>query len=848
MSAGSILAVDQKEAAAAPARTLEGLLLVALTAVQLLLLAFVVRVFELESRGLYHTLLLSVAGFSVHALLPKRWRMACFALLSLASVGLLFGQAGLWVVGFGALVIGLSLVPIRFGAQMGLLLGMMVVLGLARQEVFPVAMPAYIWPVIAGMFMFRLVLYFYTIKHEGRPKDLWGTVAYLFMLPNAVFPFFPIVDYKSFLRRHYDAPESALYARGIAWMVRGLTHLLLYRVVYHYVVLDPAVLRTLGDVVQYCLQTYLLYLRVSGQFHLIIGLLYLFGFRLPPTHHLYFLADSFTEVWRRVNTYWKDFMMKVAYHPTFFRLRKLGTDRAIVLSTIIVMLITWLLHGYQKFWIVGGSPFSAVDTVFWLILGTLVVLSAVWDLYRAKRREPPRTGYDLARAVRTLFVFGSVCMLFTLWTSESLDGFLNIMRVARNVDARGVVLLLGIVALFLAVGGRSWGDADIRELTLQPIPMPTMLKHGGAYSIALLGLVGLAQPEVRTRLGPTAAGVITQIASSRLNQRDEDQLTRGYYESISSPNRLSGQLWDVRQEQPADWINIEETSGFRTRPDFLASDLVPGQTITFKRQTFRINSHGMHDREYTVAKPEHTYRIAIFGASPVMGPGVPDGQAFESLLEDRLTALGAASGWRVEVLNFGVAGYSGLQQVEKLETQALAFHPDLLIITSLPPDRLPEALHLGYVIRGKVPVPDSALRAALAPLDSSASPDAILRAVSPIMDSLIASVVVRTDQAARNTGAKAALLVLRLPEYADSRDRVMVKEAKRLGMPVIDLSQPYGTFPEGHYRLADYDRHWNLAGHQLIADKLEDELRRRAAELGLPPLWNPAPGAGPARP
>jgi len=847
MSVGSVLTVD-KEAAAAPTRAIEGRLLVALTAFQLLLLALVVRQFELESRGLYHTLLLSVAGFTLQALLPKRWRMACFAGISLASVVLLFGTAGLWVLGFGAMVIGLSLLPIKFGARMVLLLGIMILLGLARQELLPLALPAYIWPVIAGMFMFRLVLYFYTIKHEGTPKDLWGTVAYLFMLPNAVFPFFPIVDYKSFLRRHYDAPESALYARGISWMVRGITHLLLYRVVYHYVVLDPAVLRTLGDVVQYCLQTYLLYLRVSGQFHLIIGLLYLFGFRLPPTHHLYYLADSFTEVWRRVNTYWKDFMMKVAYHPTFFKLRKLGTDRAIVLSTIIVMLITWLLHGYQKFWIVGGSPFSAVDTVFWVILGTLVVISAIWDLHRAKRREPPRTGYDLARAVRTLVVFGSVCLLFTLWTSESLTGFLNVMSVARNVDLRGVLLLAGIVVLFLAVGGRVWGEADIRELTLRPIPLATNLKHGGAYSMALLGLVALVQPEVRTRLGPTAAGTIAQIASSRLNQRDEDELTRGYYESISSPNRLSGQLWDVKQEQPADWINIEETSGFRTRPDFLASDLVPGQTIIFKRQNFSINSHGMHDREYPVAKPEHTYRIAIFGASPVMAPGVPDGQSFESLLEDRLTALGAASGWRVEVLNFGVAGYSGLQQVEKLETQALPFHPDLLIITSLPPDRLPEALHLGYVIRGKVPVPDSALRAALAPLDSAAPPDAILRAVAPIMDSLLASVVVRTDRAARNTGAKAALLVLRLPEYADSRDRVMVREARRLGMPVIDLSQPYGTFPEDHFRLADYDRHWNLAGHQLIADQLEGELRSHAAKLGLPPLWDPAPRAGPARP
>ena len=63
------------------------------------------------------------------------------------------------------------------------------------------------------------------------------------------------------------------------------------------------------------LGTFLLYLRVSGQFHLIVGLLHLFGFRLPETHKLYYLAHSFTELWRRINIYWTDFMMKPVFYP-----------------------------------------------------------------------------------------------------------------------------------------------------------------------------------------------------------------------------------------------------------------------------------------------------------------------------------------------------------------------------------------------------------------------------------------------------------------------------------------------------------------------------------------------------
>ncbi len=86
----------------------------------------------------------------------------------------------------------------------------------------------------------------------------------------------------------------------------------------------------LGDLVQFMLGTFLLYLRVSGQFHLIVGLLHLFGFRLPETHKLYYLAHSFTELWRRINIYWTDFMMKTVFYPTYFQVKKLGPSTALV--------------------------------------------------------------------------------------------------------------------------------------------------------------------------------------------------------------------------------------------------------------------------------------------------------------------------------------------------------------------------------------------------------------------------------------------------------------------------------------------------------------------------------------
>jgi D-alanyl-lipoteichoic acid acyltransferase DltB (MBOAT superfamily) len=137
-------------------------------------------------------------------------------------------------------------------------------------------------------------------------------------------------------------------------MWRGVLQLILYRLVYYQVTIDSVDVENLGDLAFYMLSTFLLYVRISGHFHLIVGMLHLFGFNLPETHHRYFLASSFTDFWRRINIYWKDFMLKVFYYPAYFRLRSLGETKALVLATTVVFIATWFLHLVQWFWIRGS--------------------------------------------------------------------------------------------------------------------------------------------------------------------------------------------------------------------------------------------------------------------------------------------------------------------------------------------------------------------------------------------------------------------------------------------------------------------------------------------------------------
>ena len=99
--------------------------------------------------------------------------------------------------------------------------------------------PAAFWPVLGSMFMFRLIVYVYETRHESTRAPAAHVLAYFFPLPNVSFTLFPVLDFKTFRRTYYDRDDYTIYQSGIAWMVRGLSHLLVYRIVKHQVLPAP---------------------------------------------------------------------------------------------------------------------------------------------------------------------------------------------------------------------------------------------------------------------------------------------------------------------------------------------------------------------------------------------------------------------------------------------------------------------------------------------------------------------------------------------------------------------------------------------------------------------------------
>ena len=585
---------------------------------QLVLVLMVVHVYQIEGDSFRRLTLFAAGGFVGSLLLPVTWRLSYFALLSMAGVLLIMGPVdGAWLLTIGMAIIGICHLPAPMPLRVVLVLLVAAAFAVIRSGMVESPWPTAIWPILGSMFMFRLILYMRALGTGQATPSWWGALSYFFMLPNVAFPLFPVVDYQTFRRTHFDRSEDHIYEQGMLWIARGLMHLVLYRFVYHNLLDDPGDVRDLSGVVQYVLATVLLYLRVSGQFHLIVGLLHLFGFRLPETHKLYYLSHSFTELWRRMNIYWTDFMMKVVFYPLYFRLKKLGPRAALAIATAIVFLTTWFLHSYQWFWLRGGFPITAPDVLFWGVLGSMVVFGALRDLKTPRaRRSRGWSGRLGLHAGVTFLIF---CFLWSLWSSKSLMQWLLMLGAAVNVDLGGVAMLGGVFALIVLLGGRDWeSPGGISSAWVRLLATP---KVRTLTTLSLLLLIPVANELVSHRPQGRSAAVLASLLDTGLNAQDAARKHRGYYEELDVREQPAA-LADAGAGEQQGWQTASQVGVVRERSGLLSRDLYPSRHIMWNGKPFTTNSWGMRDGEYSLAKPPGTLRIALLGPSHIMGNGV----------------------------------------------------------------------------------------------------------------------------------------------------------------------------------------------------------------------------------
>jgi D-alanyl-lipoteichoic acid acyltransferase DltB (MBOAT superfamily) len=818
-----------------------------LLVVQLGLVLAVGHLFLIEQTyGFDRLIPIIFAGFIVHAWLPAHWRGWFLVLLfPFGAIALLGFVPGMTLISLGIGLFLLCHLPINLWARAGLLLVALVCLAAIRAGAIELPFSnvqryfqTQTLPILSAMFMFRAAVYLYDLRHEKGTVPHSQRLGYFFLFPNICFPLFPVIDYQTFKRTYFARDHAQIYQKGIDWILRGIIHLLLYRVVYHYFVPDPLAIDDLAGVGQYVLSSFLLYLRVSGLFHLIIGIVCLFGYDLPETHHRYYLAESFTDFWRRINIYWKDFMVKLFYFPMFMSLRRWGTTRAMIVATLATFFITWLLHSYQWFWLRGTFPLHPQDMIFWGVLAILVTGNSIYEEKHGRKRRSlaknarPDLRQALGRSVRTVSVFVVICLLWSFWTSTSIDQWLAVVSIANTASASELVAVIILLLLAVAIGVLvqlvGGGTSPNRERVAVSIP-----HRAARVATAALVLLAIANPGLSDQFDPRAEAVIATITGDQVNIRDQQQLVKGYYEELLGAESSGRMAWSVRIQEPATWRmngNPESDNRIYTY-DMRYAVMRPHIEAIDKGEEFTTNQWGMRDKAYEKEKPAGTYRIAMLGSSYTVGAGVPMERTFSSLVEQRLNTVDANSAYdRSEILNFAQAGYSILRRQALFEMNALDFDIDLVVDMSSSGEAHLAIRNLRAVVKDKIPNVDPILLDIVrrAAVTSEMSDEVIETRLGPYSGEILRWGYRQLSIKAKQHGVEALVFVLPTTTDTEAAFRedweVLSQIARESGLTAVSLEGVYGPPNDRHaLRLAPWDTHPNVKGHALLAERIYRE-------------------------
>lgn len=328
------------------------------------------------------------------------------------------------------------------------------------------------------------------------------------------------------------------------------------------------------------------------------------------------------------------------------------------------------------------------------------------------------------------------------------------------------------------------------------------------------------------------------MRTPRVTRRQADENENGYYEGLFresgravATNALVSGRWAA---QWAAWESQQlRGDAIRRRDDYLHYEMRPDMDGEEFGVSFRTNSHGMADREYSLERPDGVRRVAYIGDSVLRGLGANWGRNFESLLEDTLNVLrpaGPAVGF--ELLNFGVEAYRITQLVKVLET-ADHWAPDsyVVFLTRLTVARQ-WSDHIGQLVADGVDLEYDALRsvverARIRPADDPVEVEEKLR---PFRAEVQGWALATMQETARARGADFMVVLLPSADPGDFPDQGFDEVRAFLsehGIPTVDLLDVFADIDDlSPYRLSQYDGHPNDLGHRLIFERVWSEMER----------------------
>lgn len=368
--------------------------------------------------------------------------------------------------------------------------------------------------------------------------------------------------------------------------------------------------------------------------------------------------------------------------------------------------------------------------------------------------------------------------------------------------------------------------------------IPGASRRGPAATMALTAAI-LAIGLIPTAGNSPIQGILRSVHAVEANRDDHEKQATGYYvglidgDTSSSRDELSLALLG----KPREWVSFHKVGVARyLQGDFLQFELRRNVDTPIFNSRFTTNAQGLRDRPYSLEKPEGIYRVALLGSSMDMGWGVSTEETYENQFEDWLNAHAEKWGLarRFEVLNFAMAAYSPLHRLEAFERKVRDYQPDLVLYAATRLDTRLLQIHLVGLLQDRIDLKYDFARHALniagireadlALNDSGQliAKDRIKSRLTPILWQVHEDAISRLATDCRSEGAALAMLIIPRasesdrPEYRGPDISRFQAIARRLGLPLADLSASFDEQEPAAIEIAPWDDHPNALGHRLL--------------------------------
>ncbi|NNE15061.1 MAG: hypothetical protein HKN51_08800 [Saprospiraceae bacterium] len=646
----------------------------------LVLVSWISFNFNVESNlGFPFLFIITVTGFIIFNVSKKKYRSYILAILCFLSIVILLSPINaLLIYAIGGILFLIIDSDLSKYLHLALIILTVAVLGFVRIQTDWEIFEPRLWVILGSIFMFRTIVYLKEKKLIKATPHKIDRFNYFFLFPNIFSPLFPIIDYKDYTKDVSLDEQSKLNIKGINLITTGLIQLLIYRIIYNYILPSASEVNNTSTLLIYTISNYLLVFRLMGMFNICVGTLRLFHLNLPEVFNNIFISTGVSDFFRRLNIYWKEFLLNFFYYPIYFKLRKIGMIKAITISAIFTFILNWFFHAYQWFWILGSSSIRWTDTLFWSLFSIVAICEMVYQAKYPKKKSA-NNSFDFAWPLKVILTFSFIAVIWSLWTAPSIGFWLDLHKncfADNNMSIINVTSILLTAYLFLLI----YKKAIYRRFE-------DLFEKNDAllYKINLAILIiisAFASAQFLNSAESKIASAANDFSTVKINNDDTNNLAEGYYDGILEFN-IGSANWDVSMVNEIQKGNDERIADYKIKlNDLRISHYEPNVNIVNKRQMkFKTNNFGLRCKDYPLLPDSNTIRVAFFGGSPESGLNLSNHEILSNIVEANINELLSNSETKFELFNFTLAGYTSANYRKVLQLDALKTKPEYAIFT-----------------------------------------------------------------------------------------------------------------------------------------------------------------------